>query len=53
VAGLSPELNGIWEALVSDYQWEFLKPILDSQLVPYKVADPSGTERVPFNGADW
>jgi hypothetical protein len=52
-AGPSQSGRGIWEAMVSDLQWETLQPILNHIRVPYKAADPAGTALVAFNGADW
>ena len=41
-AGPSQSGRGIWEAMVSDLQWEILQPILIRSRVPFKAADPVG-----------
>ncbi|WP_157381909.1 hypothetical protein [Burkholderia ubonensis] len=43
----------IWDAMVSDLEWESLRKTLDRAGEPYKAADPSGSGLVAYNGADW
>ena len=45
--------QSIWDAMVSDLQWQDIKGVLDRTKVPYKTADPSGTELIAYNGANW
>jgi hypothetical protein len=52
-AGPTYGSQAIWDAMVSDLQWPAIKGRLDSARVPYKAADPSGTDLIAYNGADW
>jgi len=52
-AGQTYGSTSIWDAMVSDLECETLEPMLDRMGVPYKAANPSGTELVAYNGADW